>query len=139
MSTDVDGPLPPSERASLPDDWMSHVPPTTDYKVDQVRRALRLYLAGHSCAECQVKTGVNAESLREVLAKMDLTRSRGEALRLKHIQKKRRARDLFEQPRRRENATVARLVGADPKVVGTWRRLWKKDIPVHDWSCKRAV
>jgi len=135
----VDGPIPPADRDKLPSGWQDHLPSSRTHTTKQFERGLRLYLAGRSCAQCQVQCGVNAESLRKVLSRMDLTRSAKEAQAVRHLEERRHAARLFERRRRYGPMNVARLVGVDKKTVICWREDWANDVPLLDWGTHQGA
>ena len=130
----VRGPIPPEERETLPSDWVAAVPACSDYKVGQLERAARLYLAGHSCAQCQVKTGVNAESLRGMMADLGLTRSKSESQHVRHLKGRRHVKRLLESPVGYGTEVMCRLTGLGKKAVIGYRRDWKRGVPLTDWT-----
>jgi len=130
----VDGPIPPDERDQLPADWLAAAPPHSNYTVDQLQTAARLYLAGHSCTDCQVQTGVNAESLRKLLSALGLVRSKSEAHHVRHLERRRHVKRLLESSVEYGTMAICRLTGLGKRAVIGYRRDWKRGEPITDWS-----
>ena len=130
----VSGPVPVDQRQSIPDNWREQLPQSDTFTVQQYRRALLCYVAGHSCAQCQVRTGVNAESLRKLVNRLGLTRSRGEAQSVRHLKKRRHACKLFKSPIDRGTVAIARLVDVCKGTIIAWRQQWRQGLPLREWS-----
>ena len=129
----VKGPIPPDEREPLPDGWLS-VYNGFDYTVAQLERAARLYLAGHSCSDCQVKTGVNAEQLRKILSDLGLIRSMSEAQTVRYLRQRRHVKRLLESPVDYGTAAICRLTGLGKRAVIGYRRDWTRGLPITEWT-----
>lgn len=129
---DVTGPIPPDAREDLPDEVLPHLPLSSSCTVAEFERAMGLYLAGRSCAACEARTGVNAETLRTVLHRAGLMRTPEEAQHVCMLDQRRRARRLFRKGY--PNATVARLVGIDRATAVGYCYDWQRGVPIMEWS-----
>lgn len=128
----ISGPIPQDHRQTLPDDVADHLPVSDDHSVDDYVRAVKLYCAGHSCADCEVHTGVNAEVLRALLQDLNLIRSASEAQRVRYLVRRERVRRLFEKKYR--TMSIVRLTGFCRGTIAQYRRQWNDNVPLHEWS-----
>ena len=134
----MQGPIPEDQREELPSDWKRQLPATSDHTVSAWRMALQMYLAGHSCAECETATRIDGESLRSVLADMGLTRSMSDAQSVRHLRKRYHAKRLLEHPHPYRLNSIATLCEVAECTIYAWRDCWEAGIPINDWSARTA-